>query len=232
MIITKNDAFHVKWTNLTCVLRKRFWSLTSEIYWYAQFSQKRALDGQQSTLVMITSSMETVSALLALCAGKLPVIGELPSQRPVMRSFDVFFDLRLNKRLSKQSWGWWFGTPSCSLWRHCNGILRTLTPCITWSYRFLRQRLSLPLSNKHPAWLPLTNELNFDAYRYQNISPLLINLLLLGIIFINLWEITKHSPFNKNHIQRQTKSLPENELYIVDEHGPHVKGHTRQNDVT
>ena len=28
----------------------------------------------------------------------------------------------LNKRLSKQSWGWWFETPSCSLWRHCNGM--------------------------------------------------------------------------------------------------------------
>ena len=32
------------------------------------------------------------------------------------------FDLRPNKRLSKQSWGWWFETPSCSLWRHCNEI--------------------------------------------------------------------------------------------------------------
>ena len=32
-----------------------------------------------------------------------------------------FFDLRLNKRLSKQSWGWWFKTLSCPLWRHCNG---------------------------------------------------------------------------------------------------------------
>ena len=30
-----------------------------------------------------------------------------------------FSDLRLNKRLSKQSWGWWFETPSRSLWRHC-----------------------------------------------------------------------------------------------------------------
>ena len=47
------------------------------------------------------------------------VTGEFPSQRPVTRSFDVFFDLRLNKRLSKQSWGWWF-RPSPSLWRHCN----------------------------------------------------------------------------------------------------------------
>ena len=37
-------------------------------------------------------------------------------------SFDVFFDLRMNKRLSKQSWGWRFETPSCSLWHNCNGM--------------------------------------------------------------------------------------------------------------
>ena len=49
--------------------------------------------------------MDTFSALLALCAGNSPVPGEFPSQRSVTRSFDVFFDLRLNKRLSKQSWG-------------------------------------------------------------------------------------------------------------------------------
>ena len=42
------------------------------------------------------------------------------SQRPVTRSFDVFFDLRPNKRLSVQSRGWWFETPSRPLWRHCN----------------------------------------------------------------------------------------------------------------
>ena len=36
------------------------------------------------------------------------------------RSFDVFFDLRLNKRLSKEPWGCWFRPPSWSLWRHCN----------------------------------------------------------------------------------------------------------------
>ena len=42
------------------------------------------------------------SALLALCAGNSPVPGEFPIRRPVTRSFDIFFDLRLNKRLSKQ----------------------------------------------------------------------------------------------------------------------------------
>ena len=43
----------------------------------------------------------------------------IPLKRPVTRSFDVFFDLRLNKRLSKQSWGWWFETPSRLLCLHC-----------------------------------------------------------------------------------------------------------------
>ena len=64
--------------------------------------------------------METFSALLALCAGNSPVTGEFPSQRPVTRSFDVFYDLCFNKRFNKQSWGWWFEMPSSSLWRHCN----------------------------------------------------------------------------------------------------------------
>ena len=64
--------------------------------------------------------METFSALLAICAGNSPVPGEFPAQRPVTRSFDVFFDLRLNKRLIKQWWGWWFETLLCPLWRHRN----------------------------------------------------------------------------------------------------------------
>ena len=62
--------------------------------------------------------METFSALLAICAGNSPVPGKFPTQRPVTRSFDVYFDLRPNKRLSKQWWGWWFETQSCPLWRH------------------------------------------------------------------------------------------------------------------
>ena len=60
------------------------------------------------------------SKLLAICVGNSPVSGEFPTQRPVTRSFDVFFELRLNKRLSKQSWGWWFEMPFHPLWHHCN----------------------------------------------------------------------------------------------------------------
>ena len=65
--------------------------------------------------------METFSALMAICAGNSPVTGEFPAQRPVTRSFEVFFDLRLNKPLSKQWWGWWFETLSRPLCCHGNG---------------------------------------------------------------------------------------------------------------
>ena len=81
--------------------------------------RKRAMKGQKD-IARWRHQMETYSALLAVCAGNSPMTGELPAQRPVTRSFDVFFDLHLNKRLSKQSWGWWFETPSCPLWHHCN----------------------------------------------------------------------------------------------------------------
>ena len=64
--------------------------------------------------------VEAFSTFLALCEGNPPVIGGFPSQRPVAWSFDVFFDVPLNKRLKIQSRCWWFETPWRSLWRHCN----------------------------------------------------------------------------------------------------------------
>ena len=80
--------------------------------------------------------METFSALLALCVGNSPVTGEFPAQRPMTRSFDVLFDLRLNKRLSKQAKRRWFYTPSRSLWRHCNDltVLQNSTPLPWFPY--------------------------------------------------------------------------------------------------
>ena len=56
-----------------------------------------------------------------------------PSQRPVTRSFDVFFDLRLNKRLSKQSWECWFGTPLRSWWRRPNGCIHVGMKRTLWA---------------------------------------------------------------------------------------------------
>ena len=66
--------------------------------------------------------MERFSALLALCVGNSQVTCGFPSQRPVTQSFDVFFDLCLNKWLNKQLERRQFETPSHPLWCHCNVI--------------------------------------------------------------------------------------------------------------
>ena len=66
------------------------------------------------------SALLPLTALLALCAGISPVTGEFPTQRPVTWSFDVFSEICLNKRSSKQSWGCSFET---QLWCHCNDVL-------------------------------------------------------------------------------------------------------------
>ena len=88
---------------------------------YSVYTSHRSATRSHQLFHMLKSwwrlQMETFSALLAICAGNSPVTGEFPAQKPVTRSFGVFFDPRRNKRLGKQSWGWWFETPSQ---RHCN----------------------------------------------------------------------------------------------------------------
>ena len=69
-------------------------------------------DSVECAVNMMTSSNGSIFRVTG------PLCGEFTDS--VTRSFDVFFDLRLNKRLSKQPWGWWFETPSWSLWRQCN----------------------------------------------------------------------------------------------------------------
>ena len=71
---------------------------------------------------MMTSSNGNIFYVTSPLCGQSPVASDFPAQRSVTWSFHVFFDLCLNKRLSKQSWGWWFETPSRPLWRHCNDI--------------------------------------------------------------------------------------------------------------
>ena len=69
--------------------------------WVVYSFPSLSLMAPKCRITIFGHQMETFSALLALCAGNSPVIDEIPSQRPVTRSFDVFFHLRLNKRLSK-----------------------------------------------------------------------------------------------------------------------------------
>ena len=82
---------------------------------------------------MMTSSNGNIFRVTGHLCGEF--IGDrwFPAQRTVTRSLDVFFDLHLNKRLSKQWWGWWFETPSRPLWRHCNaGRIKQVTRPLEW----------------------------------------------------------------------------------------------------
>ena len=74
------------------------WKSDATTHWFLYFASDN-LWGFPRTCCR--HQMETFSALLVICAENSPVPGEFPAQRPVTRGFDVFFDLHLNKRLSK-----------------------------------------------------------------------------------------------------------------------------------
>ena len=114
--------------------QQRFWAGTI-LHWAAY-----TWHGRIDIISWWRHQMEILSALLAICGGNSPVSGEFPAQRPATRSFDVFFDLCLNKRLSKQSWCWWFETLSRPLWRHSNVVRRrygNMSACPGWIHRLL-----------------------------------------------------------------------------------------------
>ena len=131
-----NTNYHLKTTNyildeivicLLCMTGGKV--ITSNSVAGVEYSKIIASDSKSKEVNMIQvikrntwwrHQMETFSELLALCAGNSPVPrwSQFPSPRPVTWSFDVFFDLPLNKRLSKHSRRRWFETPSRSLLRH------------------------------------------------------------------------------------------------------------------
>ena len=125
--------------------------------------------------------METFSALLALCAGNSPVPGEFPAQRPVTRSFDIFFDQRPNKRLSKQSWGWWFETLSWWLWRHCNKHIVAQTKWPLFSRRHFHVHFLDPI-----IWVSIKMSLNFFRRIQWRISRRLIKAMPLSELMMLL----------------------------------------------
>ena len=99
------------------------------------------VDQDLQLLVMMTSSNGNIFRVTGpLCE---EFTGEVTPQRPVTRSFDVFFDLRLNTRLSKQLRRRWFKTPSRSLWRHCNV---NSTPC-SQALAIKLKRRRIPVGN-------------------------------------------------------------------------------------
>ena len=115
---------------------------------------------------MKTSSNGNIFRVTGSLCGNSPVTGEFPSQRPVVRSFDASFDLRLHK----QSWRRWFGTPLCSLWRHYNATRRlwnSISPYQAKSPEWICNKYSKHDHGKPPTYaVPLTTLIGF---RWQHL---------------------------------------------------------------
>ena len=107
-----------------------------------------------------------------IVTGHSPVTGEFPPQRPVTWSFDVFFDLRLNEQLSKQWRGWWFETPSCPLWCHCNDIFMFLRHnSASKQLRLFHLNLKLTQDHKSIPCMMLVSTLHSYWYQCYQLIP-------------------------------------------------------------
>ena len=118
---------------------------------------------------MMTSSNGNIFRVTGPLCGEFTGAGEFPTQRPVTQSFD-FFDLRLNKRLSKQSWGWWFETSSRPLWRQCNdhGISYYQKWCFKiFHYCLMSAWAVAPIAN----WSQLYVDPRFGVHNYRDLWP-------------------------------------------------------------
>ena len=152
-----------------------------------------------------------------------PVPGEFPAQRPVTRGFDVLFHLLPNKRLRKQSWGWWFETPFRPLWRHRNDIwhatynsqpvVRIHGIVCPSAIHFMKS--TTPCQRKHSRWFvcidfvmtdnPIgkRNHLYVTLHKLSRQAFIWINVGLFYWAFNTLIKAeTKRLPFHKRYFQR------------------------------
>ena len=135
--------------------------------------------------LMMTSPNGNIFRVTGPLCGEFTGPGEFPTQRPVTRSFDVFFDLRLNKRLSIQPWDWWFETPSWSLWRQCNVLYRddtmTLTPAI-------------PIWTKCNEWMCSCNTDAGNIGSYTSLSTILTSWTTSLMDYISMKRVWANMP--------------------------------------
>ena len=112
-----------------------WWSAWYVAIWYVFTSLQRlwfCQDGGKSSSqlmrhVMMTSSNGNIFRIAGPLCGEFTGHRWIPRTKASKAELCVFFDLRLNKRLNKQSLSWWFEMPSRQLWRHCNvlkGVIR------------------------------------------------------------------------------------------------------------
>ena len=147
MTSRRSSVFAIQW-NSAC---SNLWSHFRRFY--LQHDSLTYMDNTEILLfrTMMTSSNGNFFCVTGPLCGEFTGTGEFPAQRPVTRSFDVFYDLRLNKRLSKQPWGWWFETSPWWLWRQSNA---PVTLCCRWWCYFIKKTHCLTNPVNHDRYLP------------------------------------------------------------------------------
>ena len=122
---------------------------------------------------MMTSSNGNIFRVTVHLCGNSPVSGEFPTQRPVTQKFDVFFDLRLEGRLSKHSWGWWLETPAWSHSRLAHIIQRFAALSLGERHlhdqrlRACIQKTCTNWSNMSPCWMTNSSNISMSYLMYS-----------------------------------------------------------------
>ena len=126
--------------------------------------------------VVVTSSNGNIFRVTGYLCGEFT--GEFPSQRPVTQSFDVFFYLRLNKRLSKQSRRWWFETPS----RH-----HDIEFSVNIHFKYRSPMLDQPIAkeSRSRSLTKMSNPMKYWPNHQQSIRYIITVLYCFPYIFLN-----------------------------------------------
>ena len=114
-------------------------------------------------------------------------------QRSVTRTFHLFFDLRMNKRLGKHSRRRWFESPLRSLWRHCNDLA---TGSILNEYNIITLKLIGPLCVRTGEFYiqPISIDIGSAAIFLETCSTILNDVILSAGIIYETIESQRNSP--------------------------------------
>ena len=156
---------------------------------------------------MMTPSNGNIFRVTGHLCGEFTGPGEFPTQRPVTRSFEVFFDLRLNKRLRKQSWGWWFETTSRPLWRQCNAaLIRRYWVRIQLGVRyFCLKKLRLFLMTIPQCKMDAVTHAQFKYQLHKQVSNYLIWIWIyfpVRVIYSQWWRQVLHARLWHTHLEQ------------------------------
>ena len=160
------------------------------------------------------------------------ITGAFSEQRPVTRSFDVFFDLHLNKRWNKQSRRRWFQMPSRSLWRHCNAatslhcsgdrllpVNRRIYRCVASNFEVCQ---NLILNEEHPCmWGFTCTTSKYRSGLFRKVTSQIIRLMMESqnwFVYYCTWCMVIHKSYVRFHVEIMN-------LYIIEFAFPHIINH-------